>query len=52
MADPELCAAMGQSGRDYVVSRYGWDTVLDDYERLIHAAINRRRAAAVTSVPR
>jgi glycosyltransferase involved in cell wall biosynthesis len=33
VADPRLCAAMGDNGRDYVRQHYRWDVVLSKYER-------------------
>lgn len=36
LADPELAARLGESGRRYVEARYRWDDVLDRYERLLH----------------
>lgn len=35
LADPELASQLGQSGARYVRDNYGWDTVLDGYERLL-----------------
>lgn len=33
--DPGLRRALGEAGRTYTVDAYGWDRVLDDYERFL-----------------
>jgi glycosyltransferase involved in cell wall biosynthesis len=35
VAHPDLADAMGKRGREYVLARYQWDTVLDGIERAI-----------------
>ena len=37
LADPALGRALGEAGRRYVESRYGWDVVLDRYEAVLEA---------------
>lgn len=37
LTDPGLATRMGESGRRYVRERYGWDRVLDRYERLLQS---------------
>ena len=34
MAEPQLRARMGRSGRDYVRTNYRWDVILTKYERM------------------
>jgi len=49
---PVLCAAMGESGRRYVMEHYEWNAVLTSYERLLCSAIeHRRRAQMGTTSP-
>ena len=40
--DPQLCATLGQNGRDYVRKHYRWDAVLARYERLFAKVRNAR----------
>ncbi len=47
LADPARRSAMGEAGRRYVESRYGWDVVLDRYE-----AVLEETAAAGSRVTR
>jgi glycosyltransferase involved in cell wall biosynthesis len=35
MTSPELATSLGEAGRGYVESRYGWDDVLSRYERFL-----------------
>ena len=39
----ELRAAMGRNGRAYVRTNYGWQVILDKYERMIAAVGGGRR---------
>jgi glycosyltransferase involved in cell wall biosynthesis len=39
LAEPELGEHLGRAGRAYVEREYRWETVMDRYEELIHAAI-------------
>lgn len=43
IVDRPLLEAMGQRGRDYVVANYSWPAVLDAYESLLAATVERRR---------
>jgi glycosyltransferase involved in cell wall biosynthesis len=45
-ARPELADAMGAAGRRYVEREYGWDAVLDRYERLLDTVVERRQASS------
>jgi len=40
--NPQLCAALGQNGRDYVRKHYRWEAVLARYERLFAKVRNAR----------
>ena len=42
----ELRAVMGRNGRSYVRSHYGWNVILDKYERMITAVGGARRTRA------
>ncbi|MGH8997981.1 MAG: glycosyltransferase family 4 protein [Acidimicrobiia bacterium] len=42
---PGVAAALGEAGRRYVTAHYGWDTVLDRYERFL-AEVARCRPPA------
>ena len=41
--DPELQAAMGRNGRSYVGANYGWNIILEKYERMISAVSSGNR---------
>ena len=41
VANDELRAGMGRNGRAYVKANYGWDVILDKYDRLIGAVSGR-----------
>ena len=41
LGDAALRAALGRNGRAYVKANYGWDVILDKYERLIGALTAR-----------
>jgi glycosyltransferase involved in cell wall biosynthesis len=44
IAEPALRQRLGERGRAYVEQRYGWDTVMEKYERFLASLIARRAA--------
>jgi len=42
-ADPEMAAALGASGRQFVLEEYSWPHVLDEFEQVLAAATERFR---------
>jgi glycosyltransferase involved in cell wall biosynthesis len=54
LAEPRMCAELGERGRLYVERRYNWDVVLDREEHLLRTATHlfRQATAAVTAATR
>ena len=47
MRDAGLRAHMGRLGQTYVGANYGWDVILDKYERMIRSVAKRRGARSL-----
>ena len=47
LQDFDLCAEMGEAGRQYVLANYQWDSVLERYERFLSQVIQRRGGRSV-----
>jgi len=41
--DPEIRRAMGRRGREYVVKKYAWEKIIDDYEVILNGLAERGR---------
>ena len=41
VTDPVRADTLGDRGRAYVAEHYGWDVVMDRYERLLHDVVRR-----------
>ena len=44
IGNTEMRSALGRNGQDYVKNNYGWDVILNKYERLISSVVGRRRS--------